>query len=42
MEDAVVWGNPRGGDGLVAEFHRIGYFLCLGVVWYHPLESIMI
>ena len=42
MEDAVFWGYHWGSDGLVAEFHRIEYLICLGVVWYDPLALIMI
>ena len=37
MEDVVFWSYHRGSDGLVAELHCTGDFLCLGVVWYDPL-----
>ena len=42
MENAVFWGYYRGSDGLVAEFHRIGYLFGLGVLWYKLLETLMI
>ena len=42
MEIAVFGGYYQVSDGLVAEFHCIGDFFGLGVLWYNPLASIMI
>ena len=42
MENAVFRGYYRGSAGLVAEFHYIRDLFGLGVLWYNPLESIII
>ena len=42
MNNVVFWGQRRGSDGLVAEFHRIGDLIGLSIVWDDTLVAIMV